>query len=444
MDLLDLAALSMRPFKRVCRIPRDLDAVTSRAEEVPAREVHLTRANVEAIWRSAQALYRTGLYPALQLCVRHRGAIVLDRTIGHAAGNAPLDPPDTPKRLATPDTPFRIYSASKAVTAMVVHLLDERGALHIDDPVCEYLPEFGVGSKRHITIAHVLCHRAGIPNLPEGAMDLDLLETPEQIVRMLAAMPLVSRPGRELAYHAVSGGFVLGEVVRRATGTDIRSVLDKEVRAKLGLRWLSYGVEPADVHAVAKDAITGLAPIPPFSTVLARALGAPVERVLEIAHDPRFLAGILPAANVVANARDLCTFFECLRTDGALDGARVFEPRTVRRARTEQSLWELDFTLGLPLRYGLGFMLGADWLSLFGPGTRHAFGHLGFTNVVAWADPDRELSAALCTSGKPFLNVELLRLLQCLIAIGREVPRTRPKREAKADPGGRPAARTGR
>lgn len=423
MDLVDLAAAPTRPFKRLVRLPQDLEAVTSRAEEVPPREVRLTRANVDAIWQSALALYRTGLYPALQLCVRHRGAIVLDRAVGHASGNAPLEPPDATKRLVTPDTPFRIYSASKAVTAMVVHLLDERRMLHIDDPVCEYLPEFGVGSKRHITIAHVLCHRAGIPNLPEGAMDLDLLETPGEIVRLLAMMPLVSRPGRELAYHAVTGGFVLGEVVRRATGGDIRAVLDKEVREPLGLRWLSYGVRDDDVHEVAKDAITGLAPMPPFSTVLTRALGAPVERVLEIAHDPRFLAGILPAANVVSNARDLCTFFECLRSDGALGDVRVFEPRTVRRARTEQSLWELDLTLGMPLRYGLGFMLGADWLSLFGPGTRHAFGHLGFTNVVAWADPERELSAALCTSGKPFLNVELVRLIQCLMAIGREIPR---------------------
>ena len=82
-----------------------------------------------------------------------------------------------------------------------------------------------------------------------------------------------------------------------------------------------------------------------------------------------------------------------------------------------------DLTLGMPLRYGLGFMLGAEWLSLFGPGTPNAFGHYGFTNVVAWADPDRELAAALVTSGKPFLSIEVVRLLQCLGAIAREIPR---------------------
>lgn len=423
MDILTLAAWPTLPFKRLCRVPDELEAVTDRAEETPPREVGLSRAAIDAIWESARVLYRTGLHPALQLCVRHRGEIVLDRAIGFASGNAPGERRDAPKRRVTTETPFRIYSASKAVTAMVIHKLDEQRVLHVDDPICEYVPEFGRGSKRHITIRHVLCHRSGIPNLPAGALDLDLLERPGDIVGLLGEMALAGRPGRQLAYHAVTGGFVLGEVVRRATGQDIRTVLGKEIRQPLGLRWLDYGVAPEDADAVAQDAITGMPPLPPLSTVLTRALGAPVEQVLTLAHDPRFLRGILPAANVVSNARDLTTFFECLRDDGRFEGTSVFDRRTVRRARGEQSFWEVDFTLGMPLRYGLGFMLGAEWLSLFGPGTPYAFGHLGFTNVVAWADPDRELAAALLTSGKPFVSIEVVRLLQCLATIGREIPR---------------------
>ena len=68
--------------------------------------------------------------------------------------------------LATPATPFVLYSATKAITAMVVHLLDERGELHIGDRVCDYIPEFGTGGKDAITIGHVLSHRAGVPNRP--------------------------------------------------------------------------------------------------------------------------------------------------------------------------------------------------------------------------------------------------------------------------------------
>jgi len=399
--------------------------VTDRGDETPPRDVGLSRAGIEAIWESARVLYRTGLHPALQLCVRHRGQVVLDRAIGFASGNAPGDPPEAPKRRVSVDTPFRIYSASKAVTAMVVHKLDERRVLHIDDRVCEYLPEFGSGARSQITIAHVLCHRAGIPNPPPAAMDLDLVARPDELVKMLAAIPLVGRPGRQLAYHAVTGGFVLGEVVRRASGQDIRSVLTKEIREPLGLRWMNYGVADEDVEQVARDAITGMPPLPPFAQLFTRALGVPAEQVVELAHDPRFLAGILPAANVVSNARDLATFFECLRCHGELDGVRVFEPRTVRRATAERSYFEVDLTLGLPLRYGLGFMLGGQWLSLFGPDTPHAFGHLGFTNVIGWADPERELSAALVTSGKPFLDIEVVRFYQCLMAIGREIPKRR-------------------
>jgi CubicO group peptidase (beta-lactamase class C family) len=423
-DPIDWIGLPLRPWKHLCRVPRDLAAISSRADETPPREVGLSRGAIERIWKQAEELYRTGLHPAVQLCVRRHGAIVLDRTLGHAAGNAPGDPPDVPKRLATPDTPFRIYSASKAVTAMVIHKLDDLGVLHIDDRVAEYLPEFRTGARSHITLAHVLCHRAGIPALPRAAMDLAILEHPGRIIELLAQAPLTTRPGRRLAYHAVTGGFVLGEVVRRATGQDIRTVLDKEIREPLGLRWLSYGAAAADAECVAHDALTGLPPLPPFAQIFARALGAPVERVLEIAHDPRFLAGILPAANIVANARELGAFFECLRNAGEFSGKRIFEARTVRRATAEQSFWELDLTLGIPLRYGLGFMLGGDLLSLFGPGTPHAFGHLGFTNVIAWADPDRALSAALMTSGKPFLDVGVARLYQLLMAIGRELPRT--------------------
>jgi CubicO group peptidase (beta-lactamase class C family) len=411
------------PFKRLCPVPADLASATDRAHEVRPGDVGLADAARERVWRSVETVYRTGLYPAVQLCVFYRGAVVLDRALGFASGNGPDDPPDAPKVPVTTATPFRIYSASKAVTAMVIHKLDDRGALHIDDRVCDYLPEFARGGKEQITIGHVLCHRAGIPNIPPGALDLDLLERPGEIVRLLAETPLLARPGRRLAYHAVTGGFVLGEVVRRATGEDIRAVLNKEIREPLGLRWLSYGVAPKDAGRIACDALTGIPPLPPFAQLFERALGSPASRVIEIARDPRFLAAILPAANVVTTARELALFFECLRNRGEFGSARVFEPRTVRRATAEQSYWELDLTLGVPLRYGLGFMLGGRLWSLFGPDTPHAFGHLGFTNVLGWADPERELAAALLTSGKPFLNIEALRLYQFLMAMSREFPK---------------------
>jgi CubicO group peptidase (beta-lactamase class C family) len=421
---LRIVTLPTRPWKALCPIPADLDAVTSIGPEADPGEADTTRHNVAQVFDAARELYRTGLYPAVQICIRRRGAVVLNRALGYAHGGAPGGELDEARRApVTTDTPFRIYSASKAITAMVIHKLDDQGVLHIDDRVCDYLPEFRRPDKEAITLAHVLAHRAGIANVPPGAMDLDLLARPEEITRLIAEMPLVLRPGRRLAYHAVTGGFVLGEVVRRASGQDIREVLRKEITDPLGLRWTSYGIPAVEAAKLAEDAITGLAPGPPFSQLFRRALGVEYADVVDLASDPRFLAGIAPAANGVSTAEELSAFYQCLLDDGEARGRAVFEPRTVHRATVEQNYWELDLTLGVPIRYGLGFMLGQWPVSLFGWDTPGAYGHLGFTNIFSWADPERDLAAAVVTSGKPFLNAEALRLLSLIFAIGRSFPR---------------------
>ncbi len=249
------------PLTTSCRVPRRVEEVTTvrAGAEVDPRSVGADPAGVARVWHAVERVYRSGFHPAIQLCVRRRGAVLLDRAIGHAAGNDPADPADAPKTLVTPDTPFCVLSASKAVTAMVIHLLDQRHLIHLDDPVCEYIPEFGRHGKQWITIRHVLIHRAGVPNPPPEAMDLRLLEDPDAIVRLLCEAKPTWRPGRQLAYHAVTGGFILGEVVRRVMGRDVRTVLDSEIRAPLGFRWMSYGVRPADVGRVARNSSATLA-----------------------------------------------------------------------------------------------------------------------------------------------------------------------------------------
>jgi CubicO group peptidase (beta-lactamase class C family) len=216
---------------------------------------------------------------------------------------------------------------------------------------------------------------------------------------------------------------LLGEIARRVTGGDLRDFLRKQLAEPLGLRWMNYGVRPEDLPLVAKDAVTGFPVWPPFSWFFQRALGTDFANAVRLATDPRFLTGIVPAANVVTSAEELCRWYECLLREGELGGVRVYDARTVRRARAEQTYWEVDLTLGIPLRYGLGFMLGGSPVGLFGPRTPHAFGHLGFTNIVSWADPDRSLSVALLTSGKPFLSLDVIRLLQLVVEIARAFPR---------------------
>jgi CubicO group peptidase (beta-lactamase class C family) len=406
------------------RIPADLDSVTRvRWEaEVAPRELGVDPDARDRVWDAARRLYRSGIHPALALCVRRHGQVLLDRAIGHVRGNGPGAAPDDPRVQLTPDSPFVTLSASKAVTAMMIHLLDQRNLLRLDDPVCEYIPEFAANGKQWITIRHILIHRAGIQNLPSEVLRLENLEDTNAVVRIIAEQRPTGRAGRQLAYHAVTGGFVLGEVVRRITGKSIRTLLDEEVRRPLGFRWLGYGVEPADLPELVSNYVTGPPLLPPLAMLFRRALGVDFQEAVAISNDPRFLLGIIPSGNVVATANEMSRFFQLLLDGGVLDGVRVFEDRTIRRATVEHSYLELDLTLGLPFRYGMGFMLGGDWLSPYGPYTPHAFGHVGLTNIVCWADPERRVAAALLTSGKPVLYPELYYLFELLRQIGLACP----------------------
>lgn len=413
------------------RVPKDLPSVTSinAAAEIAPRALGVKPEGVDAIWGAVERLYRSGIHPAIQLCVRRHGEVLIDRAIGHAAGNGPDDPPHGRKVPVTPATPFNIYSASKAVTAMVIHLLDQRRLLHLNDPVCEYIPEFGCQGKDTITLQHLLTHRAGIPNLPREVMRLETLEDDNEVLRILCSARPTWRPGR-LAYHAITGGFVLAEIVKRVTGKPLRTVLKQEILQPLGFRWMNYGVAPRDVSKVALSYFTGPPLLPPLSTLLERALGVPMHRAIALSNDPRFLTAVVPAGNVIATANELSRFYQLLLGGGTLDGVQVFEPRTIRRATQEHSYLEFDLTLVLPLRYGMGFMLGGKYLSLYGPDTPNAFGHLGFTNIISWADPDRQVTGALMTSGKPIVYPELYFLHDIMWQIGTACAKSAPRPRA--------------
>ncbi len=424
-----------------CPLPEDLSAITERGEEVDPRAVGLDRKAVEEIWEAAERFFAAGLHPALQICLRRHGEVFLHRALGYARGGGPHDPAEGKKVRCTLDTPFTIFSASKAVTAMVIHMLDERRLIHLDDPVCEYIPEFARHGKEWITIRHVLAHRAGIPHLPPEALDLNHLEHPERIVEILCDLRPVWPAGRVAAYHAMTGGFILGEIVHRITGSDIRTFLTHNIREPLGFRWLNYGVEEKDIPKVAYNVFTGPPPLPPLSTMLHKAIGMDMRSATELSNDPRFLRAIVPAGNIVTTAFELSRFYQLLLNGGTLDGKRIFDRRTVRRATLPHTGWEIDLSLGLPLRYSLGFMLGARYLSLYGFDTEHAFGHLGFTNIVGWADPERQLAGAILTSGKPLLYPELVYALDLMQRIARrcskEPPRSRKPSRPRASQGPR-------
>lgn len=405
---------------RTITVPDDLSDLTTRdagSEGEPA-ETGMTPESVAAIWASVEELYRTGIYPGISLCLRRHGRVVLNRAIGHSHGNGPGDTPDAEKILMTPDTPVCQYSASKAVTAMLIHLLVERGALHLTDPVAYYIPEFAAHGKQNTTIYHLISHHGGIPTPPPGT-DPEYLFDPGAFVKLICNLKPASKGGRRMAYHAITGGAILGEIVRRVTGKDLREFLRETIQEPLGFRYFNYGVDDRDIHRVAVNYDTGLPLVYPISALAKRALSVPWGEVVRISNEPRFMQAIIPAANLVATANEMSMFFQLLLNGGILNGVRICKPITVRRAVTESGKMTFDGTMVVPMRYSAGFMLGANPVGLWGPYSEAAYGHVGFINILCWADPIRDISVSLQTTGKSLIGMHILPLARFLMAVGR-------------------------
>nr|MBA3538770.1 serine hydrolase [Deltaproteobacteria bacterium] len=182
-------------------------------------------------------------------------------------------------------------------------------------------------------------------------------------------------------------------------------------------------VPASRLHEVAVNAFTGPPVLPPLAQILKRMLSVDFAEAVRVSNDPRFLTSVIPAGNIVSTANEASRFMQLLLDGGIQNGVRVFETRTIARAVAEQTFFELDLTMGAPIRYSMGFILGGKLASLYGLRTQRAFGHVGFTNVFVYADPSRDIAVALMTSGKPALSPGLLRTLAIMQTIAYRMPR---------------------
>lgn len=405
-------------------VPRDLDSVTTAAadEEVDPARAGLSREAVDTIWRAAKSVYATGMHPGLSLVLRRHGKIVLKRAIGHARGNGPGERHTRQVRM-TPGTPVCLFSASKAMAAMTVHLLSEQRQLSLLDPVSHYVPEFGRNGKRDITIYQLLCHKAGIPTVPTSGLDVAELLLDRKAILKLVYDTAPDRPGHHHAYHALTAGFVVAELVERVAGQRFRTFFREQVAEPLGLRSLDFGARGAAIGRIARNYLTGFRSGGLVEPYMQRAIGTTLAHAVELSNDPRYYKAVIPAGNGVGTADDVGAFFQCLLDGGRLGRARAFQPLTVRRAIAEVGKPEIDRSLFVPVRYSAGMMLGATRSGFYGPDTAQAFGHLGFTNNLAWADPERDISVALLTTGKALIGVHVPALLRLLTTISTHCPK---------------------
>jgi CubicO group peptidase (beta-lactamase class C family) len=289
------------------------------------------------------------------------------------------------------DTLVNVFSTTKAMTALCAHVLVERGQLDLDAPVARYWPEFAQAGKQALPVRFLLSHQAGLAALREP-LPLDALYDWERMARALAAEPPWWPPGSAHGYHAMTYGFLIGELLRRITGRTLGAFYRDEVARPLAADF-HIGLAPADDARVAEL-------VPPKPEDAAAAAVAPGSLLAKVMGNPPLAPGVanteawrraeIPAANGHGNARSVARVLSALACGGAQDGVRLLGAAALARAREEQCHGP-DLVLPLPMRWGLGFMLSSPELPLGGP---NAFGHGGWGGSLGIADPDARLAWA--------------------------------------------------
>ncbi|WP_061293901.1 serine hydrolase domain-containing protein [Herbidospora cretacea] len=270
------------------------------------------------------------------------------------------------------DDVVNVFSAGKGVVAALAH----RHLADLDRPVRDWWPEFTADC----TVADLLSHRAGLPAVRRALPDGALFDWTAMTTALAAEQPWWP-PGERHGYHAVTFGWLVGEVLRRATGRTVRQLVQD-----LGIDGLSVGLpEGTPVRDVLPPEAHG--PLPQMSTaeITVKAFANPAEQLTPgLPNTPRWRAAEIPAANVHAHARALAALYADLLTRPDL--ARMIEPRSEGH----------DEVLGSETRFGLGFML-SNPTRPFSPNPR-AFGHSGSGGALAFADPDEGFAFAFTPS----------------------------------------------
>jgi CubicO group peptidase (beta-lactamase class C family) len=302
------------------------------------------------------------------------------------------------------DTLVNVYSATKGMTAICAHQLIERGLLDLDAPVASYWPEFAAAGKETLPVRMLLDHTAGLPALRKQLPEAALYDW-ERMTTALANEEPWWKPGECLGYHALTFGFLVGELIRRVSGQSVGRYFRENVAEPLGADF--YIGLPAECEA-RTSAIHGKI-VPERSRSGLRADG-PMAIFLRDLTDPKTLTGAafgnprqpagcvnsrawraaeIPAANGHGTAKSMARVYGALARGGELDGARILEAHTIEAAAAQQRFEADEVFGGLPMRVSLGFLLRHDLMPL-SPSPR-AFGHPGAGGFLGMADPDAKV-----------------------------------------------------
>ena len=350
------------------------------------------------------------LFSGAQLAVFRKGKKVLDLGGGVArlSNNAPVQP----------ETMFTLYSSTKGLAALCMHMLHDKGKFNYEDRVGQYWPEFAQNGKENATITHVLGHRVGNTLGPDW-LTHDLWGNRAQCAKAMAEMAPRWTPGEANGYHPLNYGFMLNELMLRLDGRDCGQFFREEVAQPLGLDSLFIGL-PASEEA--RVACVYEAPMDQESlTEAAEAMGITpdeeyfaFQRALDFDADvdPATLAYpelrnifnrpethriVLPAGGGISSARDIAKFYAMVSLGAQWQGKQYLSKETLEFSITPTNTTEdIDRSLRLPIIYGQGWMLG----HLAQGATLRTFGHPGKGGQVCLADLDRQLSIAFLNTGQ--------------------------------------------
>jgi len=309
--------------------------------------------------------------------------------------------PDT-GRLYDESTLQLVFSTTKGATAACAHLLVQRGLLDLDAPVVTYWPEFGSAGKEDIPVRWLLCHKAGLPVVDKRLSLAEALAW-DPVIAALSIQEPVWEPGSAHGYHALTYGWLVGEIVRRVDGRSLGTFFAEEIAQPLGLEfWI--GLPEAEEHRVAPIIGSlipeGEAPNEELRALLEQFMGpdSMLGRALTLNgtfemgcwNERAVHAAEIGAANGITNARSLSRFYAGLV--GPLSdapAAPLLSPTQVEAARERQTEGN-DRCLFFETTFGLGFFTA----SLFAPyGGAGSFGHSGAGGSMGFADPDNQIAA---------------------------------------------------
>ena len=306
----------------------------------------------------------------------HRGRCVVDLWGGFA------DRART--RPWTRDTLINVWSSTKGLVATAAAMLVDRGLLHYEDRVAQHWPDFAQNGKADVTVAQLLSHQAGLPGFVEPTTIEDQCDWDSCCAKLARQSPAWP-PGSASSYHAMTYGWLAGEVIRRVAGKSVGQFVRDEIAGPLHADLFIGLPESAEPRVAEMVGPKRAADMPPLPDTAIMALINP-QQDPESPNMRAWRVAEIPAANGQASAMGLARLYAVLAAGGALDGMRLLSSESIARMTTAATRdGRKDMFLGFTDCWGMGVAINTP--GIYGPNPR-AFGHSGWGGSFGCADPE--------------------------------------------------------